>query len=148
MVLISYWRNQKKEKKKRKKFELVINSTGASIGGQYIAWRYSPISNTINVTIHVTSFPSRNANPGIDIFSPTVGDQSFDGNTGFYVLLVDFYGNTIFYHSPISGFAQLYSSLPQPNSNYPFTMSVILVENSAGNVREEAVVFISLNVAL
>ena len=61
-----YWQNG----------ELVVNSTGASNGGQYVAWRYSPISNTINVTIHVTSFPEHNYNPGIDIFSPNVGDLS------------------------------------------------------------------------
>ncbi|AME30059.1 hypothetical protein AZ270_gp36 [Acidianus tailed spindle virus] len=114
--------------------ELVINSTGASIYGQYIAWKYSPISNVINITIHVTSFPSRNGNPGIEILSPNVGDQSYDGASGFYVLLVDFYGNSIFYHTPTSGWGQPDSSLPQPNPNYPFTMTVILTENSAGNV--------------
>jgi len=114
--------------------ELVVNSTGASTGGQYIAWRYSPISNTINITIHVTSFPSRTGNPGIDIFSPNVGDQSSDGNSGFYVLLVDFYSGIIWFHSPATGFTPLYSSLPQPNPNYPFTFSVILTENSAGNI--------------
>jgi len=122
--VLPYWQNG----------ELVINSTGAGSYGQYIAWRYSPVSNTINITIHVTSFPSRNGNPGIDIFSPNVGDQSTDGNSGFYVLLVDFYGGSIFYHSPTSGFTQLYTSLPQPNPNYPFTFSAILTENSAGNV--------------
>jgi hypothetical protein len=114
--------------------ELVINSTGASTYGQYVAWRYSPISNTINITIHVTSFPSRNANPGFDIFSSTVGDQTTDGNTGFYVLLVDFYGGSIYYHSPTSSYTQLYTSLPQPNPNYPFTFTAILTENSAGNI--------------
>jgi hypothetical protein len=121
--------------------ELVINSTGASTYGQYVAWRYSPISNTINVTIHVTSFPvqSSGTNPGIVIFSPNVGDQTYDGATGFYVLLIDFYGGSIYYHSPTSGWIQLYSSLPQPNPNYPFTFSVILTENSAGNVTVSAV---------
>ena len=119
--------------------ELVINSTGASNIGQYIAWRYSPVSNTINITIHVTSFPSRNGNPGFDIFSPNVGDQSSDGNSGFYVLLIDFYANIIWFHSSTSGFTQLYTSLPQPNPNYPFTFSVILTENSAGNVTVQSV---------
>ncbi len=47
--VLPYWENG----------ELVINSTEASnpAGGQYIAWRYSPVSNVINTTIHVTSFP-------------------------------------------------------------------------------------------
>ena len=118
--------------------ELVVNSTGASIGGQYIDWRYSPVSNTINATIHITSFPERNYNPGIVIFSPTVGDQIDDGG-GFYALLVDFYGVSIFYHPPTSGYTALYTSLPQPNPNYPFTFSVILTENNAGNVTVQSV---------
>ena len=122
--VLPYWQNG----------ELVVNSTGAGSYSQYIAWKYSPVSNTINVTIHVTSFPSRSGNPGIDIFSPNVGDQSTDGNTGFYVLLVDFYGGSIYFHPPTASFIQYYSSLPQPNPNYPFTFSLILTENSAGNV--------------
>jgi len=122
--VLPYWENG----------ELVINSTGASYGGQYIAWKYSPVSNVINITIHVTSFPSRGGQPGVDIFSPNVGDQTTDANTGFYVLLVDFYDNTIWFHSPTSALEPLYSSLPQPNPNYPFTFSVILVENSTGYV--------------
>jgi len=127
--VLPYWQNG----------ELVINSTGASNYGQYIAWKYSPVSNIINITIHVASFPSRNANPGIDIFSPNVGDQTSDGVSGFYVLLVDFYGNSIYFHSPTTGYEQLYSSLPQPNPNYPFTFSLILAENSAGNVTVQSV---------
>jgi len=39
--VLPYWQNG----------ELVINSTGASYGGQYIAWRYSPVSNIINMTM-------------------------------------------------------------------------------------------------
>ncbi len=97
------------------------------------------VEDVINVTIHVTSFPVTANNPGIEIISPNVGDQSSDGNGGFYALLVDFYGNTIFYHSPTTGFTPLYSSLPQPNPNYPFTFSVILTENSAGNVTVQSV---------
>ena len=120
--VLPYWENG----------ELVINTSDT--GEQYIAWRYSPISNTINLTIHVTSYPSRSGNPGFDIFSSNVGDQTTDGNSGFYVLLVDFYDNTIWFHSPTSSFTVLYSSLPQPNPNYPFTFSAILTENSAGNV--------------
>ena len=121
--VLPYWENS----------ELVINSTGASIDGQYIAWGYSPISNVINVTVHVIPSPSINGG-GINLFSPNIGDQTSEGNTGFYALLVTFYGGHIFYHSPTSGFTQIYSSLPQPNPNYPFTMSVIFTENSAGNV--------------
>ena len=60
-----------------------ISSSGAGVGGQYIAWRYSPISNVINVTIHVTSFPSRAGNSSISVYSPNIGDQTTDGNTGF-----------------------------------------------------------------
>jgi len=127
--VLPYWENG----------ELVINSTGASNAGQYIAWRYSPISNTINVTIHVTSYPSKNGYPGIVVYSPNIGDQSADNNPGFYVLLVDFYGSSIWFHSPTSGYTQLYSSLPQPNPSYPFTFSAILTENSAGNVTVQSV---------
>jgi len=114
--------------------ELVINSTGESVGKQYIAWRYSPISNTINITIHVTSFPVHNWNPGIDIFSPNVGDLSSEDFPGFFWLLVGFYGGTIQFHTPGGSGGLLYSSLPNPNPNYPFTFSVILTENSAGNI--------------
>ena len=127
--VLPYWQNG----------ELVVNSTGASIGGQYIAWRYSPVSNVINITIHITSFPLHNYNPGIHIFSPNVGDQTSEGNTGFYWLLVGFYGGTIQYHTPSGNGGVLYSSLPQPNPNYPFTFSVIMTENSAGNVTVQSV---------
>ena len=111
-----YWQNG----------ELVMNDTGVSHPGQYIAWKYSPISNTINITINVIPSPSINGG-GLNLFSPNIGDQTSEGNTGFYALLVNFYGGGIFYHSPTSGFTQIYSSLPQPNPNYPFTMSVISV---------------------
>jgi len=122
--VLPYWQNG----------ELVVNSTGASVDGQYIAWRYSPISNVINITIHVTLFPSRNGAPGIVIYSPNVGDQSSDLNSGFYSLVIGFFGGGIGFHSPTSNAEGLYSSLPQPNPNYPFTFSVILTENSAGNI--------------
>ncbi|ALG97182.1 hypothetical protein AVT97_gp19 [Sulfolobales Virus YNP2] len=113
---------------------LVINSTRASNAGQYIAWYYTPTSNTITIFINITSFPLRYGNPGIVVYSPNVGSQTTDGNNGFYALLVDFYGNSIYFHSPTSNWEQLYSSLPQPNPNYPFTFTVVLTKNSAGNI--------------
>ena len=122
--MLPYWENG----------ELVVNSTGESAGGQYIAWKYSPVSNTINATIHITSFPERNYNPGISIYSPTIGDQIDDKNGGFYGLNIDFFGGTIGIILPSGNGEVLYTSLPQPNPNYPFTFSVILTENSAGNV--------------
>jgi len=127
--VLPYWQNG----------ELVVNSTGASTYGQYVAWKYSPISNTINITIHITSFPVQSNNPGIVIASPTVGDQTNIANSGFYALIVDFYDNKIGLHPPTSGITILDSSLPQPNPNYPFTFSVILTENSADNVTVQSV---------
>ncbi len=58
--------------------------------GQYIAWRYSPISNVINATIHVASYPSGiQHSPSIVIYSPNIGDQTSDvGN--FQAVLVTF----------------------------------------------------------
>ena len=126
--VLPYWQNG----------ELVVNSSIAGTGGQYIAWKYPPISNVINVTIHVTSFPVYNRNPGIVVYSPNIGDQPGDRG-GFYALLVDFYGGSIFFHSPTSIYEGLYLSLPQPNPNYPFTFSVILTENSAGNITVQSV---------
>jgi len=41
-----------------------------------------------------------------------------------------FFGQ-IWYHPPSAGWELLYSSLPQPNTNYPFTFTVILTENSS-----------------
>ena len=111
-----------------------------SVGGQYIAWQYSPVSNTINVTIQVASFPTRTSNSSVAVYSPNVGSQNNDGNTGFYALFVDFYGGSIYFHSPTSSsWVQLYSSLPQPNPNYPFTFTVILTKNGANNVTVSAV---------
>jgi hypothetical protein len=108
---------------------------GASAGGQYIAWKYSPISNVINVTIRVASFTSAKSNASIAVYSPNIGNQQNDGNTSFYALFVDFYGGSIYFHSPTSSnWVQLYSSLPQPSTSYPFTFTVILTESSAGNV--------------
>jgi len=90
--VLPYWQNG----------ELVVNSTGTSTAGQYIAWKYSPVSNTINITIHVTSFPvqSSGTNPAILIASPNIGDQTGDGNSGFYALTVNFYDNKIAFHPP------------------------------------------------
>ncbi|MEM4056958.1 MAG: hypothetical protein QW578_07975, partial [Thermoplasmatales archaeon] len=113
---------------------LVFNTTGVG-NAQYIAWAFTPSTTTLNVTIHVVSFPDRNVNPGIDILSPSVGNQSSDNNlVGFYEIVVDIYDSGLFYHGPSTGWQTLYSSLPQPNPNYPFTFTVILTENSAGNV--------------
>ncbi|MEM3846681.1 MAG: hypothetical protein QXU98_13385, partial [Candidatus Parvarchaeota archaeon] len=112
---------------------LVFNATDSG-GGQYMAWAFTPPTTTLNITIHVTSFPYWNGNPGIDLLSPNVGNQSSDGDSGFYVLLVDFHVGYIWYHGPSTGWQALYTSLPQPNPSYPFTFTVILTENSAGNV--------------
>ena len=124
--VLPYWQNGK----------LVINSTGASNSGQYIAWNYIPTTDTLTIFINVTSFPSRYGNPGIVVYSPNIGGQSSDSNSGFYALLVDFYGNSIWFHTPSSpsGYTLLYSSLPQPNPNYPFTFTAVLTKNSAGNI--------------
>ncbi|MEM4056960.1 MAG: hypothetical protein QW578_07985, partial [Thermoplasmatales archaeon] len=113
---------------------LVINTTDVSVTQQYIAWYFIPSTTTLNVTIHVVSFPNRDWNPGIVLYSPNIGNQTYDGASGFYALLVDFYGSTIYYHGPSANWQSLYGSLPQPNPNYPFTFSVIYTENSAGNV--------------
>jgi hypothetical protein len=55
------------------------------------------------------------------------------------MLFVDFHGGGIWFHSPTSGSTELYSSLPQPNPNYPFTFTVILTENSASNVTVQSI---------
>ncbi|MEM3845522.1 MAG: hypothetical protein QXU98_07470, partial [Candidatus Parvarchaeota archaeon] len=113
---------------------LLVVNTSNSVNLQYIGWAFMPSTTTLNVTIHVVSFPERNDNPGITIYSPNIGNQTTDSNNGFYVLLVDFYGDTVWYHGPSTGWQPLYGSFPQPNPNYPFTFSVIYTENSAGNV--------------
>ena len=117
----------------------ITDVTGDADSGQYIAWRYSPTSNVINITIHIASFPVANNNPGIEIFSPNVGDKATDANTGSYVLVVDFHGGSIYFYSPTFGWKSLYSSLVQPNPGYPFTFSVILVNNSVGNIMVQSV---------
>ena len=120
--VLPYWQNG----------ELVINSTGAS--GQYIAWRYSPISNTINVTIHVTSFPSYGANPGIDIFSANPS-TAYDWQSGNYYWLAIQWSGAYQYETPTSGVTSVV-----PSSSIPyllgkvFTETVILTENSASNI--------------
>jgi hypothetical protein len=127
--VLPYWQNG----------QLVVNSTGASTGGQYIAWKYSPVSNTINVTIKVTSFPQRDGYPGIVIYSSNIGSRPTDIDTGFYGLHVTIFNNRIAVALPSSGWQTIYNSLPQPNPNYPFIFSVILTKNSAGNVTVQSV---------
>jgi hypothetical protein len=58
----------------------VIPSVSVSIPvGQYVVWKYSPVSNVINATIHVTSYPSGiQSSPGIVVYSPNIGDQPND----------------------------------------------------------------------
>ncbi|BFH74086.1 hypothetical protein SJAV_20300 [Sulfurisphaera javensis] len=115
---------------------LVINSSNASYWGQYIAWHYVPNSSIINVTIVVDQFPlhAQGTNPGIELFSFGVGNYTTDGDGGFYSLVVDFYDNQILYHSfnhqNGSEDDVCYNDLPQPNPNYPFTFSVIFMNNS------------------
>jgi hypothetical protein len=120
-----YWQNS----------QLVINSTGASINGQYIAWRYSPISNAINVTIHVTSFlPNSNYNPGIDIFSSNPS-TAYDFQSGNYYWLAIQWSGAYQYETPTSGETSSTSSSSIPNlMGKVFTETVILTENSAGNI--------------
>mgnify|MGYP001772519668 CR=1 FL=1 len=105
--------------------ELVINSTDASTGGQYIAWRYSPVSNVINITIHITKYPESSWNPGIIIFNEQQNNNIIIDIGGFGAILWTVNG-----HGNSSNFGYL----PEPNLNYPFTYTVILTENSAGNV--------------
>ncbi len=124
-----YWQNG----------QLVVNSTGAGTSGQYIAWRYSPINNITNITVHITTYPTRYGSPGIEILSSNVGDQASDNPAGFNVLLINFYGGNIVFHSITATWEVLASSLPQPNPNYPFTFTVILTENSAGNVTVQSI---------
>ncbi|MCI4407574.1 MAG: hypothetical protein JHC26_00645 [Thermofilum sp.] len=123
--------------------EYVGDCTTSFVSGQYLAWKYSPMNNAINITIHVVSIYSSHEfngiNSGIVIYSPDIGNQETDNSTGFYALLVDFHGGSIWFHSPTSNYTQLYASLPQPNLNYSFTFSVILAKNSVGNVMVSAV---------
>ncbi len=52
-----------------------------------------------------------------------------------YDLLISFNGIGIFYYKPgASEYTQIAYLAQTPNTNYPFTFSVILVENSASNV--------------
>ncbi|MEM0252795.1 MAG: hypothetical protein QW430_12100, partial [Metallosphaera sp.] len=114
---------------------LLVFNTTTSGSGQYIAWYFVPPTTTLNVTIHVVSFPQHNNYyVGIGIYSPNIGNQSDDDVSGTYVMQIDFFGPTIWYHGPSANWQNLDSSLPQPNPNYPFTFTIIFTENSAGNV--------------
>ena len=88
------------------------------------------------MTIHVTSFPVHNYAPGVVLYSSNVGDQIDDVYSQSYMLLVTFYSGSIWFKTPAeyNTWEVLATSLPQPNPNYPFTFTVILTENSAGNV--------------
>ena len=107
--VLPYWQNG----------ELVINSTGSSTAGQYIAWKYSPTSNTINVTIHVTSYPSGiQSSPGIVVYSPNIGDQTSDSPGNSYDLLISFNGMSIYYYKPgASAYTCLLYTSPSPRDS-------------------------------
>jgi hypothetical protein len=106
----------------------VVNTTGASAGGQYIAWKYTLIGNVINVTIRVPSYPSKSMYAGIAFFSQNLQNSPY--------FMVAFYTGAVYYFTS-TGSTQLATfTTPSP----PFTMSVILVENSAGNVTVQSVI--------
>jgi len=108
--------------------QLVVNTTGASAGGQYIAWKYTLISNVINVTIRVPSYPSKSMYAGIAFYSSNLQNSPY--------FMVAFYTGAVYYFTS-TGSTQLATfTTPSP----PFTMSVILVKNSAGNVTVQSVI--------
>jgi hypothetical protein len=100
--------------------------------GQYLAWRYTPTSNTVNITLHVTSYPINTANTvGVALYSSNIGNLQSDSSGSFYGLLISFNGSVL-YHAPGSSYKSLKSSaFPTPKA--PFTMTVLLTQSS-GNV--------------
>ncbi|MFP3319103.1 MAG: hypothetical protein RXO24_00930, partial [Acidilobus sp.] len=102
------------------------------VNGQYLAWRYTPTSNTVNITLHVTSYPINTANTvGVALYSSNIGNLQTDGSGSFYGLLISFNGSVL-YHAPGSSYTSLKSSaFPTPKA--PFTMTVLLTQSS-GNV--------------
>ncbi len=93
--VLPYWENG----------ELVVNSTGASHPGQYIAWRYSSISNTINATISVTSYPSKSTFASIAFYSANLQNSPF--------FMVAFYTGAVYYFGN-NGITEL-ATFPTPN---------------------------------
>ncbi len=109
-----------------------VKVVGSYPVGQYLAWRYTPTSNTVNITLHVTSYPINTANTvGIVLYSSNIGNLQSDSSGSFYGLFISFNGSVL-YHAPGSSYKSLKSSaFPTPKA--PFTMTVLLTQSS-GNV--------------
>ncbi len=88
-----------------------------------------PISNTINITIHVTSFPTQNIYAGIIIYSPNIGYVGLRASPGnsFYV---SYFGVS---PSPFGGVEDFINSVESTAWKVlPYWQNGELVVNSTG----------------
>jgi hypothetical protein len=104
------------------------------IAGQYIAWGYKPVGNTLNITIQIRNYTTGiHGFPGLVIYSANMGNYTSDNSTsGFSAILVSFTGAVAYHPSDASTYTFINTSaFPEPKP--PFNMTVTLAEDSFGD---------------
>ena len=105
----------------------------SAVPGQYIAWGYKPLGNTLNITVQVKNYTvSPGTYPGIVLYSTNMGNYTSDNMTsGFNALTVSFTG-AVAYHSPDSKTYVFLNTSAFPKPTQPFNLTVTLVRDAFG----------------
>jgi len=110
-------------------------SAMSGMAGQYIAWSYKPVDNTLNITVQIKNYTTGiHGFPGLVIYSANMGNYTNDNSTsGFSAILVSFAG-AVAYHSPDASTYTFINTSAFPEPKPPFNMTVTLVKDPFGDV--------------
>jgi len=110
-----------------------VKAVPAISSGQYIAWGYKPLGNTLNITVRVKNYTAGpGAYPGLVLYSTNMGNYTSDNKTsGFSALTVSFVG-AVAYHSPYSKTYVFLNTSAFPEPTAPFNFTVTLVKDAFG----------------
>jgi hypothetical protein len=103
------------------------------VPGQYIAWGYKPLGNTLNITVQVKNYTAGPGTyPGLVLYSTNMGNYTSDNMTsGFSALTVSFVG-AVAYHAPYSNTYVFLNTSAFPKPTQPFNFTVTLVKDAFG----------------
>ena len=105
----------------------------SAVPGQYIAWGYKPLGNTLNITVQVKNYTAGPGTyPGLVLYSTNMGNYTSDNMTnGFSALAVSFTG-AVAYHSPYSNTYVFLNTSAFTEPTQPFNFTVTLVKDAFG----------------
>jgi len=105
----------------------------SAVPGQYIAWGYKPLGNTLNITVQVKNYTAGPGTyPGLVLYSTNMGNYTSDNMTnGFSALTVSFTG-AVAYHAPYSKTYVFLNTSAFTEPTQPFNFTVTLVKDAFG----------------